>query len=200
MTATATASLAENLLLRARGVGLCAHLLGDRMRPEAVDAANEELRDVLAALHLDDVIPLLDSLGKDAVADSMKTLARGEISPYEGGYEAGAGAAGGVTFRLADISGFYRAFGFEVSGDRPDHIVPELEFVALLCAKEAYARLAGEEEGARVCGEARRKFLTEHLCEWLPEFSQRISERGPHPALETLTTIIDRLTAADRES
>lgn len=68
---------------------------------------------------------------------------------------------------LADISGFYKAFGVELTEDEqremPDHFAVELEFYAVLLAKQAYLMEAGAQEGVEIVEDARRKFLTAHL-------------------------------------
>jgi nitrate reductase assembly molybdenum cofactor insertion protein NarJ len=74
---------------------------------------------------------------------------------------------------MADIAGFYRAFGFENGGlirERPDYLSTELEFMHTLTLKEVYAREAGEQEHLEVCVDAQRKFLRDHLAHWLPLF------------------------------
>jgi len=160
---------AEDLLLRGHAAGLCAELLAAGPAGQA-----QELRSELERLGL----PVPDP---EAVARAAKLLQRGIIPPYETSYEAGR-APGGMTFQMADIAGFYRAFGFEASGERPDHIVPQVEFLALLFVKEAYAWLAGDAEGADVCSVARRKFAAEHLGAWLPELAERAHEtQGGEP-------------------
>jgi DMSO reductase family type II enzyme chaperone len=78
------------------------------------------------------------------------------------------------TQQLGDISGFYRAFGLEISDqtrERPDHLSLELEFMGFLIYKEASARQAQEEEKAEVCRDAQCKFLLEHLGRWTPLFA-----------------------------
>jgi TorA maturation chaperone TorD len=80
---------------------------------------------------------------------------------------------------MADVAGFYRAFGLRVApGERPDHVAAELEFYGWLQAREAQARARGETEGAEVCRDARRKFLRDHLGRWLPLLAARLRERG----------------------
>lgn len=71
---------------------------------------------------------------------------------------------------LADIAGFYRAFGFQIGGvirERPDHLAVELEFMYLLCVKEAYARMDGSPEQVEISVDAQRKFLQDHLGNWV---------------------------------
>lgn len=61
---------------------------------------------------------------------------------------------------LADISGFYKAFGLEPDKDRPDALVTELEFMHYLIYKE---RNAPDREKAILCFSAQQKFFSEHL-------------------------------------
>ena len=61
---------------------------------------------------------------------------------------------------LADISGFYRAFGLEVSKDRPDSLEALLEFMHYLIFKETNAP---SEEKAEICADAQRKFFNEYI-------------------------------------
>lgn len=83
---------------------------------------------------------------------------------------------------LADLSGFYRAFGVEPSGERPDHLSVELEFMYVLALKEIRART--EDESFHVTREAERAFLRDHLAVWVPAFAQavrrRVCEIGAH--------------------
>jgi TorA maturation chaperone TorD len=76
------------------------------------------------------------------------------------------------TKELADLNGFYLAFGLELGkdsqGERPDHVSIELEFMATLLIKEAYARNEGWDDKANVCLEARKKFLKDHIGRWGP--------------------------------
>lgn len=68
---------------------------------------------------------------------------------------------------MADVAGFYRAFGLELGkGLRPDDISLELEFMGFLCRKEAYAL---EHMGRPRVMQARRTqrvFVSEHLGLW----------------------------------
>jgi TorA maturation chaperone TorD len=103
------------------------------------------------------------------------------------------------TQRMADIAGFYRAFGVESAGGdmRPDDLPVELEFMAFLCRKEAYAT---EHLGAPRLGQAKRAqrmFLEEHLGTWAGLYGARLAvreEAGPFYRLagETLAAWIAR--------
>lgn len=90
---------------------------------------------------------------------------------------------------MADLSGFYRAFGFTVGGtirERPDHLAVELEFMHVLALKEAYAANQDMSEQFEVCVEAQSKFLQEHLGRWIDLFAQSLllnAGDGVYPAL-----------------
>jgi DMSO reductase family type II enzyme chaperone len=82
--------------------------------------------------------------------------------------------------QLADVAGFYGAFGLRVASgfhDRPDHIAVELEFMHVLALKEARALAQGNEDKADICRDAQMKFLRDHLGRWLAAYSQRLSAR-----------------------
>ncbi len=70
---------------------------------------------------------------------------------------------------LADIAGFYKAFGFTLSRDDEeisemlDHLAVELEFYALLVMKEAALAAEGNNEGVEIVHDARKAFLCDHL-------------------------------------
>lgn len=86
-------------------------------------------------------------------------------SLYEGEY--GRARYVNKTNILADLAGFYQAFGFELQdGDgheTPDHVAVEMEFYSLLLMKQAALFAHGDTEGVEIVGDARRKFMAEHL-------------------------------------
>lgn len=85
------------------------------------------------------------------------------------------------TRELADISGFYRAFGVEPSDsghERADHIAVELEFMGYLAVKEAHALETGRSEEASLCRDAQKKFMEDHLGRWGEDFAARLSQKS----------------------
>jgi DMSO reductase family type II enzyme chaperone len=86
------------------------------------------------------------------------------------------------THTLADLAGFYRAFGLEVSqeqGERLDHIGIELEFMGFLAYKEHYAKEEGHgEEKIQVCRDGQEKFLKEYLGRWAPLFLKLLRKKA----------------------
>lgn len=102
----------------------------------------------------------------DLRADYVALFDRGDgrIPLYETEYGRMRGIAKGNA--LADIAGFYRAFGLAPDPDRHellDHAAVELEFYAVLLAKQDYLALANDAEGCAIVEDARKKFLKEHL-------------------------------------
>lgn len=86
--------------------------------------------------------------------------------------------------RLADIAGFYHAFGVTPGRDAPervDHIACELEFLAWLVAKERHARAGDGDDWAErvaICRDAQRDFVAEHVAWWVPAFARALGERA----------------------
>lgn len=68
---------------------------------------------------------------------------------------------------LAELAGFYRAFGVRLDSagthELQDHLAVELEFYALLLQKQRYQDEAQNAEGAEIVADARRRFLHEYL-------------------------------------
>lgn len=83
---------------------------------------------------------------------------------------------------LADISGFYQAFGMTLRGDaheRADHVTVECEFMGVLAAKSAYAIENDDRDGAEIIDDAQRSFLADHTGRWLPAFALRLQDADP---------------------
>lgn len=80
---------------------------------------------------------------------------------------------------LGDIAGFYRAFGFQLvdgAGERVDHLVCELEFLAMLLVMRAQAARGGQPKHVRITADAIAAFVVDHLGVWLPMFCRRLEE------------------------
>jgi TorA maturation chaperone TorD len=96
---------------------------------------------------------------------------------YEAEYDRHRALTQGTT--LADIAGFYRAFGLEVAtSERPDHLALELEFMGALTYKEALALESGRLEETELCRDAQRKFLEAHLGRWVGLFAESVLQQS----------------------
>jgi DMSO reductase family type II enzyme chaperone len=79
---------------------------------------------------------------------------------------------------MADIRGFYEAFGFRLSEkekELADFIATELEFMYALCFKEYHAIETGAEDKADLCRETQAKFLEGHLGTWAEAFARTLA-------------------------
>ena len=75
---------------------------------------------------------------------------------------------------VADVNAFYNAFGFSPkTGENPDSIMYELEFLALLLLKSA---IAPSDEAKEVTEKAYIDFLDEHAGEFALALAKRIRE------------------------
>lgn len=107
-----------------------------------------------------------------------------DCPPYEAQY--GVPHVFAQTQTLADLVGFYRAFGLEVrrgAGERLDHLGVELEFMQVLTYREAYALRHHGRERADLCRDAQRKFVRDHLSTWVDDFGMRLERKavdGPY--------------------
>jgi DMSO reductase family type II enzyme chaperone len=81
---------------------------------------------------------------------------------------------------MEELVRFYEHFGLQsLSGDHPDHICAELEFMHYLAFKEAASLSHGEEQPGLQA--AQSDFLARHLTRWLPRVRARIESREGVP-------------------
>jgi TorA maturation chaperone TorD len=108
--------------------------------------------------------------------------------------------------QLADIAGFYRAFGIEPSlssPERPDHIGLELEFMAFLIMKKRLALSAQEGdmhgiEQAMICNDAARKFFVNHLSWWVPAFAAGLRRKAASGLYAAVAQVLAAWIPAER--
>lgn len=154
--------------------------------------------------------------GRVAGAPAWPTLQPLPLKDLQAAFRHGFGAAGSLCYEteyglphefrqaqeLADIRGFYLAFGFDMGGavrERPDHLAVELEFLHVLALKEAHARLHGVAEQVEVCVAAQAKFLGDHLGTWVDLFVQSLAlntEDAPYLPLAHFTAAFVQAEAA----
>jgi TorA maturation chaperone TorD len=153
--------------------------------------------------------PVLKRLPESAAAlneayeRTFGLLVSGACPPYESEY-----IDGKFTFQrsqsMGDVGGFYSAFGLQPSREHPerhDHVVLELEFMALLLGLERRAAESDADDGAdraAVCRDAQTKFLKEHLDWWTPAFAKLLTRQDPGGFYEAASHFLAALIPAER--
>jgi nitrate reductase assembly molybdenum cofactor insertion protein NarJ len=161
-------------------------LLGSRLISYPDDSANEDWKRIAEDYDLLKGAEIVDSENWNQCLDQLRSKleeARGlddwrseYVSVFDTGREANPlheteyGKSRSMTkgAHLADISGFYKAFGFSLDDKKsyremPDHLAVELEFYGLLLLKEHHLREIGDGVGVKTVQDAQMKFLKEHL-------------------------------------
>jgi nitrate reductase assembly molybdenum cofactor insertion protein NarJ len=79
-------------------------------------------------------------------------------------------------YEMADICGFYKAFGTEAqTGIEPDSLPTELEFLSILLQKKI---LTNDMENKQICDKAYKDFLKDHVGRWYELFCMLVNQNG----------------------
>jgi TorA maturation chaperone TorD len=165
--------------------------------------------DVLAELHA--LLPALPNDTRDSAADLVSTnldewerefhrlLGPGGLPSCESSFDRAALAGRGPL--LASIGGFYQAFAYRGGeGDAvPDDIAVELDFLAYLAFKAAFAGHERELEALTITVQAYEAFLRDHLAFWIAPFLDSLLATDStfyREAAAWLRLICERLAAA----
>lgn len=101
---------------------------------------------------------------------------------------------------MADVAGFYRAFGLRVSRaqrELPDFLGSELEFLHTVAWKQAQAMQEGCRDGAAVCRQAHRKFLAAHLTMWVEAFRAKMETSPAGRFYVVLACLVEAFVKAE---
>ncbi|MEO5373479.1 MAG: molecular chaperone TorD family protein [Alphaproteobacteria bacterium] len=136
-----------------------------------------------------------------ALADDYMRLfmGRASVSLHETAYGDGR-RVNGRPVELADIGGYYAAFGVELreaNPDLPDHISAECEFISMLLVKEAYALGHGWGVQWRTTRQALGGFLRDHLGRWPHCLLPSLREEDASPPYRDMTRLLVALVASE---
>jgi TorA maturation chaperone TorD len=125
-----------------------------------------------------DFFSALDAVGSDMDGEYVRVFGHSlslKTSPYETEH-LGNNEIFYKTQCLADLNGFYNAFGLELrSGERADHLSLESEFMMHLIVKEYTARERNlGTDKVMVARDAQRSFWTDHLNDWVTKFGGNV--------------------------
>jgi DMSO reductase family type II enzyme chaperone len=143
--------------------------------------ASEELwKDQFYAAKLNELIENIlafDVDNRKTIVDEYNRLflVKPKAPPYETSFISILGQSEGTI--AADISGYYSTVGLIVSpsiNELPDHIAIELEFMSFLCERELLALKDGNDADAVVAQNEQRRFMSEHLARWYPQFAKKV--------------------------
>lgn len=121
------------------------------------------------------------------------------VSPCEASYrwkEAGA-LTGAREDLIYNLKHQYGQFGVSCASDMEDHAAVELEFLALLCDREAVFWESGAPKSARSLRSKQRTFVDDHLSRWLPEFNHRLKNRAGDTFYGLLAGLCDEWMSLD---
>lgn len=154
----------------------------------AVGYPDAELAETLVAPPLRDH-PALGAMAA-MLAGGLEPLQRAYVELFDSGkgrvslYETEHGRMRGLAkgHDLADLSGFYKAFGLDLDDARLhemiDHLAVELEFYGVLLLKQALLAESGDGEGGAIVRDARRKFLADHLGRFVAAIAEQPAVRA----------------------
>lgn len=124
--------------------------------------------------------------------------ARGSVPPY--GTEYGHDTLFQQPQRLADVAGFFAAFGLRLESaehERVDHVRCQLELLAFLARKEAYALETGDARMLAEVRRAQRLFLRDHLGRFAPALGERLRREDPEGFYGALGRVLRRFVEAE---
>jgi DMSO reductase family type II enzyme chaperone len=130
--------------------------------------------------------------------DLFGHVVRGAAPAYETEY--GADDLFRQPQELADLGGFYAAFGLALAAhaaERADHVACECEFLMFLARKEAAALERADAATAREAARAARLFLRDHVGRFVPSLCERIRRAGAGGFYDALADLAEAFVARD---
>lgn len=104
---------------------------------------------------------------------------------------------------LADLAGFYAAFGFEheqASAEKCDHLRTQLHFAAVLLVMLDRSRRQGDDDAAEVVAAALVKFHADHAGLWLGMFCDQLEATTTLALYAQVAEVLRRIWQAVGES
>ncbi|HEB10287.1 MAG TPA: hypothetical protein ENI06_03625 [Spirochaetales bacterium] len=140
---------------------------------------------------------LLDEL---AVEYTCLFLGPGKhISPYESVWHNDHGMLWGKT--TSEVKTFIESLGLEYRADwsgLPDHIGVELELMHRLTSREKEAWEQQNKKTAYLCLEIEKRFIEEHVIQWVPAFCQKVIEESSLNFYRQLALLTKQFIEFDR--
>jgi TorA maturation chaperone TorD len=210
--ATIRENMAETASARSNVYGFLAHVY--RMEPD--EALIREIRKpdfskVLAGIgvalgdEFQDSPP--DQLAEDlAIEYTRLFIGPGpRISPHESLHVESHDAAENDFWgpQTVKVKRFIEATGLDYGEDfsgLPDHISAEFELMQKLADRESQSWSEGEENAASWCQNVQKRFFTEHLIKWVPEFCDKVVENANLRFFSQMAAVTKDFMELEREN
>ncbi len=91
-----------------------------------------------------------------------------------------------------EVKKFIEATGLSYTDDYkglPDHISVEFEFMQLLILAEEQAWMDEDRDKAVACRQVEKKFIEEHLINWIPNFCEKVVQETELPFYKAMATL-----------
>ncbi len=91
-----------------------------------------------------------------------------------------------------EVKKFIEATGLSYTDDYkglPDHISVEFEFMQLLILAEEQAWMDEDRDKAVACRQVEKKFIEEHLINWIPNFCEKVVQEAELPFYKAVATL-----------
>jgi hypothetical protein len=174
------------------------------------EAAEWRLLGLLFACPHGDWHEQVAALAAEVCNDRLRIAARGALQEATAsGYHTAFGPGGPAAPRevshrqsaltgdyLAELLAYYNAFAYcPPRDDPPDHIATEVDFIAYLRLKEAFAIARGDEMQTVVTAEAAQCFIQDHLATTAVLLAQSLKKSGIHYLTLAATDLPERIAA-----
>lgn len=126
-------------------------------------------------------------------------LGSGLVPLREGGYGGGSRFAG-QPVDIADLNGFYLAFGFApppTAPNPPDHLGTELEYLSLLHLKKAFALQRSRVSQDKIVERAMAHFLEDHLGRWTAALDMALREAKAAATYSRMAELLRKAVGAE---
>jgi hypothetical protein len=102
---------------------------------------------------------------------------------------------------LAELLAFYRAFSYCPPRDEPpDHVATEIDFIAYLQLKRAYAVARNDDTQAAVTAQTMQSFIQDHLATTAVPLTHILEASGTHYLSLAATALSERIGALHTRS
>lgn len=102
--------------------------------------------------------------------------------------------------QIADISGFYKAFGLEIiESERHDNISVCFEFLSFLLLKEIHAS-SNNNDKIDIVKDAFKKFFNEYITNFTEKFVKKLNENSNCLFYNNLSVILDKFINQEKQT